>query len=124
MKKLAWVILLLMTVGTISCASWKNQQGVANKWRDESGPRIEIGNTHQTEIAKLLGPPSQIIGLDEQIIFYYLLEQKVGKGAFFILFNWSNEKVKYDRAIFFFDKHGLLNDYAYSLEKVPYETPQ
>jgi len=124
MKKLAWVILLLMTVGTISCASWKNQQGVANKWRDESGPRIEIGKTNQTEIAKLLGPPSQIIGLDDQIIFYYLLEQKVGKGAFFILFNWSNEKVKYDRAIFFFDKRGLLNDYAYSLEKVPYETPQ
>jgi hypothetical protein len=124
MKMLASVIMLLMIVGTISSASWKNQQGVANKWRDESGPRIEIGKTHQTEIAKLLGPPSQIIGLDDQIIFYYLLEKKVGKGAFFILFNWSNEKVTYDRAIFFFDKNGLLNDYAYSLEKVPYETPQ
>ena len=124
MKMLASVILLFMIGATISCASWKNQQGVANKWRDESGPRIEIGKTNQTEIAKLLGPPSQIIGLDDQIIFYYLLEKKVGKGAFFILFNWSNEKVTYDRAIFFFDKNGLLNDYAYSLEKVPYETPQ
>ena len=118
------IILLLMLVGITSCASWKNQQGVANKWRDESGPRIEIGETHQTDIAKLLGPPSQIIGLNEQVIFYYLLEKKEGKGAFFILFNWSNEKVKYDRAIFFFDKNGLLNDYAYSLEKVPYEATQ
>ena len=118
------IILLLMLVGITSCASWKNQQGGANKWRDESGPRIEIGKTRQTDIAKLLGPPSQIIGLDEQVIFYYLLEKKEGKGAFFILFNWSNEKVKYDRAIFFFDKNGLLNDYAYSLEKVPYEATQ
>ena len=118
------IILLLTIIGTTNCASWKNQQGVTNKWRDESGPRIEIGKTHQTDIAKLLGPPSQIIGLNEQVIFYYLLERKEGKGAFFILFNWSEEKVRYDRAIFFFDKNGLLNDYAYSLEKVPYETMQ
>ncbi len=116
------LILLFILIFTTNCASWKNQQGVTNKWRDDSLPQIEVGKTHQTDIAKHLGPPSQIIGLNEQVIFYYMLEKTEGKGAFFILFNWSNQKIKYDRAIFFFDKNGVLNDYAYSLEKVPYET--
>ncbi len=118
------LILLFIVSVTTNCASWKNQQGVENKWRDESVPRIEIGKTHQTDIANLFGPPSQIIGLDEQVIFYYLLERTEGKGAFFILYNWSNQKIRYDRAIFFFNKNGLLSDYAYSLEKMPYEATQ
>jgi outer membrane protein assembly factor BamE (lipoprotein component of BamABCDE complex) len=116
--------LMCIVTAIINCASWQNQQGVVNKWRDDSLPPIEIGKTSQSDVMKLLGPPSQIIGLKEQVIFYYMLEKTEGQGAFLILINWSNEKIKYDRAIFFFDKNGVLDDYAYSLEQAAFETMQ
>lgn len=104
-----------------ACANYTTQQGVQNKWRDESLPRVQIGKTTQAEVAKQFGPPSQVIALNDQVIFYYLLEQKKGKGAFFIIYNWSDNKTTYDRAIFFFNNNGILTDYAYSLEEIAYE---
>lgn len=67
-----------------ACANYTTQQGVQNKWRDESLPRVQIGKTTQAEVAKQFGPPSQVIALNDQVIFYYLLEQKKGKGAFLL----------------------------------------
>lgn len=104
-----------------ACANYTTQQGVQNKWRDESLPQVQVGKTTQAEVAKQFGPPSQVIALNDQVIFYYLLEQKKGKGAFFIIYNWLDNKTTYDRAIFFFNNKGILIDYAYSLEKVAYE---
>ena len=108
-------------ISFVACANYTTQQGVQNKWRDESLPQVQIGKTTQAEVAKQFGPPSQVIALNDQVIFYYLLEQKIGKGAFFIIYNWLDNKTTYDRAIFFFNKKGILIDYAYSLEKVAYE---
>ncbi len=42
------LILLFILIFTTNCASWKNQQGVTNKWRDDSLPQIEVGKTHQS----------------------------------------------------------------------------
>ena len=77
--------------------------------------------TRQSEIADLLGPPSQVISVGENMIFYYLLEQNTGQGAFFIIYNQARERTLYDRAIFFFDQEGILTDYAYSKEKAHLE---
>ncbi len=68
-----------------------------------------------------LGPPSQVIALHDQTLFYYLREQLKTKAVFLLLYNQTRENVSYDRAIFFFDKNGTLSDFAYSEEAVPLE---
>lgn len=71
-----------------------------------------------------LGPPSQVIALHDQTLFYYLREQLATKGLFLLLYNQMRENVSYDRAIFFFDRKGILTDFAYSAETIPYEEPK
>lgn len=102
-----------------ACFTLSDRQGVDNLWRDESKVQnIEEGKTTQNEIIQLFGPPSQIINLDNGVVFYYLLQEKRGKGMFLLLFNFKDEKVSYDRAIFFFDNGGILTDYGFSVENI------
>ncbi len=115
---IASLIIILICAG---CFSSGEQKGVLNKWRDPSLPPMEKGRTTQSEILETLGPPSQIINLGDQSVFYYILEKARGRGAFLLIFNWKDSKVEYDRAIFFFDSDGVLTDYAFSLERVEYE---
>ena len=115
--------LLLVLTGSIlilsGCFTLSDQQGVDNLWREEAKTEaIEEGTTTQNDIIKLFGPPSQIISLDSGSVFYYLLQEKKGRGMFLLLFNFKNEVVSYDRAIFFFDKDGVLTDYGFSLENI------
>ena len=108
-------LFILMT----ACFTLSDQQGVDNLWREESKvENIKEGKTTQNEVIKLFGPPSQIIDLDSGSVFYYLLQEKKGKGMFLLLFNFKNEKVSYDRAIFFFDSEGILTDYGFSVENI------
>ncbi len=64
--------------------------------------------TTQAEVLDLLGPPSQLISLRDQTVFYYLTEEMSGKGQIFIVWNQVSAESKYDRAIFFFDAGGVL----------------
>jgi len=68
-----------------------------------------------------LGPPSQVIALQEQTIFYYLREQSRTKGFFLIIYNQTRQEIMYDRAIFLFNRQGVLSDFAYSQEAIPLE---
>jgi len=112
---LMFIFLILMP----ACFSISDQQGVDNLWREESNvQKIEEGKTTQNEIIQLFGPPSQIINLDNGAVFYYLLQDKKGRGFFLLLFNYKTERVIYDRAIFFFDKKGILTDYGFSVENI------
>jgi hypothetical protein len=115
---------ILLAIGAITsgCATYDRSQGVANTWRDSALPTPVMGQTTQSDIIGALGPPSQVIGLRDQTVFYYLRERRKGKGAILILYNWVNENVTYDRAIFFFDKHGVLQDYGYSNEAIEAES--
>jgi hypothetical protein len=93
-------------------------RGVENTWRNPSIPAPIVGQTTQAQILDRYGPPSQIIGLDQQTVFYYLTERNRGSGTILIVYNWLNEKVTYDRAIFFFDTDGVLADYGFSRESI------
>jgi len=104
----------------VGCVSIGKQQGVTNKWRDPSLASFEKGVTTQTDVINLLGPPSQLISLKDQMVFYYLREVTRGKGIIFILYNIISTQVTYDRAIFFFDREGILTEYVYSIEQTPY----
>jgi outer membrane protein assembly factor BamE (lipoprotein component of BamABCDE complex) len=106
---------------TWGCATKENQMGVQNKWRSEPAPAFERGHTTQSQVMAALGPPSQVIGLHDQTLFYYLREQLKTKSVFLIFYNQTRERVSYDRAIFFFDKQGLLTDFALSEEAIPRE---
>lgn len=63
-----------------------------------------------------LGPPSQIIALKDQVVYYYLKETMAGSAYVLILYNNAKMRAEYDRAIFFFDDGGKLTRYAYSNE--------
>ena len=112
---------LLVVLSLTACGISTQQQGVFNKWRDSATPSFEKGITTQAEILTILGPPSQIIGINDQVVFYYMLERIKSQTAIFIVFNWTKKNINYDRAIFFFDQNGVLTEYAFSLEQIPYE---
>jgi outer membrane protein assembly factor BamE (lipoprotein component of BamABCDE complex) len=103
----------------ISCATRQSQLGVENKWRSASAPVFHIGRTTQSDVMRALGPPSQVIALHGQTLFYYLREQQRSRSLFLLVYNQSREEIIYDRAIFFFNQDGILKDYALSDEVIP-----
>ncbi len=115
---------LIVLLSCAACISSRTETGVVNTWRDASIPEFEKGKTTQAEVAHALGPPSQLVDLENQVVFYYLNENARTKGFILIVYNQTRERVIYDRAIFFFDKNGLLQDYALSIEESPYEPPE
>jgi hypothetical protein len=112
------ITLVGLTVG-VGCANRQSQMGVENLWRADPSPTFDIGSTTQSEVMKVLGPPSQVIALGEQTLFYYLREQQKLESLSVIIYSHSRERIMYDRAIFFFDGNGLLQDFALSEEAIP-----
>ena len=110
--------LLLLLAG---CASYSGDTGVENKWRAADAPVWEAGVTTESDVSLVLGPPSQLISLENQTVYYYLREHRSGKGLVLLIYNWGYQKLTYDRAAFFFDEKGILTKYSYSPEALPYE---
>lgn len=118
-KKIAGLLtVLLLSVALASCMNYKRQRGVENTWREVDPGAIVAGETTQKDIVEMLGPPSQIISLKSGPVFYYLSEQVKGGGFVLILFNSLDEKITYDRAVFFFDNDGVLLEYSLSKEAI------
>jgi len=95
------------------CAQISRTSGVENNWRK---PQVVFHNgvTTQDEVLDQLGPPSQIIALPDRTVFYYLFEKTDGNLLFLILYNQATTHITYDRAIFFFNQHHILERYALS----------
>ena len=116
----ARVILAMSFIALTACANWTEDGGVANHWRGETVPEWVDGKTREQDVMAALGPPSQIVNLDDRVVYYYLHEKVEGKAYFFIFYNKSRQVTRYDRAIFFFDTEGHLLKHAYSLESDTY----
>ncbi len=112
---------LLLILSVAGCTSDRGYSGVDNVWRSDNPPVFEVGKTTEADLIDALGPPSQLIGLERETVYYYLREQRVAYGGFLLLYNWKSQEMVYDRAIFFFDKNGKLTKHSYSLEALPYE---
>src|SRR5689334_7104721 len=115
-------IVILLAVGLFSltgCLSKRSEMGVRNDWRGPAPPAFEKGRTTQSDVMHALGPPSQVIALQDQTLFYYLREQSNTKAIFLLIYNQTRQEITYDRAIFFFNKQAVLTDFAYSKEIVP-----
>ncbi len=115
------MVLLSAMFGLSACASYERSSGVENTWRSKDVPTFEKGVTTQADVIKALGPPSQIITLQDKPVFYYLHEHREGGGVFLLVFNYAKDKAVYDRAVFFFDADGVIEDFSLSKEGVPYE---
>ena len=103
------------------CANWQEEAGVDNHWRSDDVPTWRQGETTAEEVMAFLGPPSQIVNLERQLVYYYMKESVSGSGYFLLLYNSSASKKRYDRAIFFFDLDGVLTRYSYSKESIDYD---
>ena len=63
-------VALLAAVLTSSCASFGSVDGVDNLWREAPLDAFEKGVTTQAQVLDELGPPSQLISLRDQTVFY------------------------------------------------------
>ena len=117
MKTSRTLACLLLSSWLAGCASFGAEDGVENLWREVPADEFKNGITTQADVLNRLGPPSQLISLSERTVFYYLAEQTTGKGKLFIVWNQVSARTLYDRAIFFFDADGVLEEFAYSKEQ-------
>jgi outer membrane protein assembly factor BamE (lipoprotein component of BamABCDE complex) len=103
------------------CLNKRGEMGVRNYWRDPSLATFQKGHSTESDVMRALGPPSQVIALQDQTLFYYLREQSRTKAMFLIVYNQTRQQITYDRAIFFFDKQAMLTDFAFSKEAISNE---
>jgi len=110
-----WIKAILITLLLLfsGCVSTDNQAGVENNWQGNEDAFL-IGQTTQTDVLDLLGPPSQIIQLNKGEAYYYLKEVAQGRGFVLIVYNKFSEVVHYERAVFFFDESGTLEKFSAS----------
>jgi len=117
-RQLALLAALGLAPAFSGCTIKQSQLGVENKWRDSAFAPFEKGQTTQSDVMRVLGPPSQVIALHDQTLFYYLREQFKSRAMWLILYNSTREQTTYDRAIFFFNQDGVLKDFALSNEQI------
>ena len=113
------VLMVIAIIGfATGCARMQTEKGLEPTWLELNPETFRIGVSTQSDIMEALGPPSQIITGGDGDIFYYLHETSSGTGIVLIVYNQLRLTTQYDRAIFFFDSAGVLQDYAIS------ESPQ
>ena len=117
-------VLLIGMLLASGCANWDGYAGVDNGWRAPDAPEWKPGVTTASEVSAVLGPPSQLIALHDETVYYYMREGKDGKALMLIVWNTGSQTAEYDRAMFFFNKEGVLRNYSYSQEALPYESAE
>jgi outer membrane protein assembly factor BamE (lipoprotein component of BamABCDE complex) len=100
------------------CAQYENRRGVEVSWQPDALAGLVRGQTTRQEVLQLLGPPSQVIALDEETVLYYLFERSEGEGIVLIVYNRMQIDTRYDRAILFFDENDRLSDFATRIQAV------
>ncbi len=107
--RLAPVLALVLITG---CAQYSNERGIDAQWRNLAAVKLVRGETTRADVLDWLGPPSQVIALDDETILYYLFERSAGVGLVLIVYNRFDVDTRYDRAIFFFDENDRLTDFS------------
>jgi outer membrane protein assembly factor BamE (lipoprotein component of BamABCDE complex) len=103
----------LLCIGLLqACAQYENKRGVDVNWQDQVTGQLVTGHSTRRDVLELLGPPSQVISLDDETVLYYLFEHSKGDGLILIVYNRMRVKTRYDRAIFFFDENDHLKEFS------------
>ncbi len=111
-KPLFAVLISAFLILASGCAQYENKRGVLERWQDGGTQSFVPGETTRQQVLEALGPPSQVIALDDETVLYYLFERTAGDGLILIVYNQFKVDTRYDRAIFFFDGEDRLTDYA------------
>ncbi len=117
MSRMAVALTLALLAG---CSIADRRAGTPNRWQ-EVKPSFVVGRTTEKDVLESLGPPSQVVDLGERTVFYYLLEASHTWELTLILYNQSDTRVKYDRAVFFFNAKGVMEEFAVSARPLPPE---
>lgn len=111
-------VVVFVSLGMLSgCVQFNNKRGVEVGWQAEATASLVRGQTTRGEVLELLGPPSQVISLQEETVLYYLFEKAEGEGLILIVYNTIDVDTRYDRAIFFFDENDRLTDFSTRVHK-------
>lgn len=103
----------LLCLGLLSaCVQYKSKRGVEVAWQTVVVNELIRGQSTRADVLDALGPPSQVIALEEETVLYYLFEKAEGEGVILIIYNRIEVDTRYDRAIFFFDENDILTDYS------------
>ncbi len=109
----SYSFIILLCLGLLSaCVQFNSKRGVEVAWQRDVVDKLIRGQSTRAEVLDALGPPSQVITLQEETVLYYLFEKAEGEGLILILYNRIEVDTRYDRAIFFFDENDLLTDYS------------
>ena len=106
------VMALAVAVLVSACAQYENRRGVEVNWQSDITGKLVKGQTTRKDVLALLGPPSQVISLDDETVLYYLFEHSQGEGLILVVYNRFTVDTRYDRAIFFFDEDDRLRDFS------------
>ncbi|MGK0462696.1 MAG: hypothetical protein ACJA0W_003561 [Candidatus Azotimanducaceae bacterium] len=106
------IITAVCLVFLSGCVQFNNKRGVEVAWHASVVGDMTIGTTTRADVLDVLGPPSQVISLEEETVMYYLFEKAEGKGLLLGVYNTIDIDTRYDRAIFFFDENNVLTDFS------------
>ena len=113
MNKKLYAIAVILVAGLLqACAQYENKRGVDVNWQSEVTAKLVNGQSTRRDVLEMLGPPSQVISLEDESVLYYLFEHSKGEGLILIVYNRMRIDTRYDRAIFFFDENDVLTDYS------------
>lgn len=110
--KLSTIILSTCLCLLTGCVQYQDRRGVEVTWQEQVTSQLVRGSSSREQVLSILGPPSQVISLDDESVLYYLFEHSKGTGMILILYNRMEIDTRYDRAIFFFDENDILTDYS------------
>lgn len=107
------IIFLIFTMTLLSgCVNYSRDSGVENLWRQPQN--FTNGTTTSQQVLTALGPPSQVLSIGKNTLYYYLTEQVTREGLILVVYNETTEVSVFDRAMFIFDDQGILVDFSYS----------
>ena len=112
------VLALLCLIFVAGCSIGNRHDGVQNRWREVPPRAFKDGKTTEKQVLEILGPPSRVVPLNNRTVFYYLLEHDYRVGLNLVVYIQTDTKVRYDRAVFFFDDKGVLENHSLSAEKI------
>ncbi len=113
MNRWVFILFAVFCAGLLSaCAQYENKRGVDVNWQTSVTDTLVKGESKREDVLTLLGPPSQVISLDDESVLYYLFEHSRGDGLILIVYNRMRINTRYDRAIFFFDANDVLTEYS------------
>lgn len=105
-------VTLLLALLASGCIRTRAERGLEPVWASLEDDAFERGRTTRADVLARLGVPSQVLTVGEGTALYYLQERLAADGLILLVYNQRDEELRYDRAVFFFDKDGVLTDYA------------